>query len=143
MLDIATMAVANTAALHLKNAHGEYMYTGTGDDRRKVEIVVYGPGSPQYAEVEARQTARTVKRMQENDGKISVAPPEVRAAEQAEDLATITAEFRNFNYSKAADAAGVELFCAVYADKSLGFIPPQVLKFLEGWGNFKVASATS
>lgn len=139
MLDITTMAVALTAPIHLKDAHGDYMYTGEGENRRPVRIVLYGPGSPQYGEVEARQTNRAVKRMQENDGKISVASPEQRDAEQAEDLAAITVAFEGFNYPPAGDKQGAELFRAVYADKTLGFITKQVLKAAADWGNFKAA----
>ncbi|APR51988.1 hypothetical protein CA223_06835 [Sphingomonas koreensis] len=143
MYDITAEAVSNTAVLHLKNARGEHMYVGEGEERRKVEIVLYGPGSPQYAEVEARQTARAVKRMQENDNKVSLPSPEQAALERAEDLATLTVEFRNFNYPPAGNALGAELYFAVYADKRLGFIPPQVRKFVDDWGNFKGASQKS
>ncbi|MDR6851097.1 hypothetical protein J2Y54_000590 [Sphingomonas sp. BE123] len=140
MLDITTKAVAATAAIHLKDAEGNHMYFGEGDARKPVQIVVYGPGSAQYAEVEARQTNRAVKRMQDNDGKVAVASPEQRDAEQAEDLAAITVSFENFTYPPAGTAAGAEMFRAFYADKSLGFITAQVLKAVRDWGNFKVAS---
>lgn len=143
MLDITTMAVANTAPIHLKDAEGNHMYFGEGDTRKPVQIILYGPGSPQYAEVEARQTNRAVKRMQDNDGKIAVASPEQRDAEQAEDLAAVTAAFVGFNYPPAGDAKGAELFRAVYADRSLGFITKQVLKAVGDWGNFKSASPAS
>lgn len=142
MLDITTKAVANKAPIHLKDAAGDFMYVGEGDARKPVQIVLYGPGSPQYGEVEARQTNRAVKRMQDNDGKMTVPPPEQRDAEQAEDLAAITAEFVNFTYPPAGDAKGAELFRALYADKSLGFITKQVVKAVGDWGNFKAASPT-
>lgn len=143
MLDITTKAVANTAPIHLKDAEGNYMYSGDGEDRKPVQIIVYGPGSPQYAEVEARQTNRAVKRMQENDGKLSVAAPEQRHAEQAEDLADVTHSFVNFGYPPAGDASGRELFRALYADRSLGFITKQVLAQVGEWGKFTVSSANS
>mgnify|MGYP006864742374 CR=1 FL=1 len=143
MLDITTKAVANTAPIHLKDAEGNHMYFGEGEARKPVQIVLYGPGSPQYAEVEARQTNRAVKRMQDNDGKIAVASPEQRDAEQAEDLAAVTVAFVGFTYPPAGEAKGAELFRALYADKSLGFITKQVLKAVGDWGKVKSASPAS
>lgn len=143
MLDITTKAVANTAPIHLKDAEGNHMYFGEGDARKPVQIILYGPGSPQYAEVEARQTNRAVKRMQDNDGKIAVASPEQRDAEQAEDLAAVTVALVNFTYPPAGGATGTELFRALYADKSLGFITKQVLKAVGDWSNFQGGSAAS
>lgn len=137
MFDITTQAVNDLAAIHLKDASGEHMY----HEGKKVEILLYSPGSPQAAQVEARQTARAIKRMQDNDGKISVAAPDVRDAEQAEDLAAITAGFRNFGYPPAGEKQGQELYAALYADKSLGFIANQVMKAFRDWGNFKPGSS--
>lgn len=138
-MDITTQAVADTAFIHLKGADGEHLYS----DGKKVGVVIYGPGSDAYAQVESRQTSRAVKRMQDNDGKVTVAPPEQRDAEQAEDLAAITVSFENFTYPPAADKQGAELFRAVYADKRLGFIARQVAKAVTDWGNFKPGSAAS
>jgi len=140
LLDITTAAVEETATIHIKNAAGELLYA---DAERKlpVQIVIYGPGSDAFGVVEARQSARAVKRMQDNDGKISVAPYEQRVRETAEDLAAITVRFENFSYPPAGDAKGQKLFEAVYADKKLGFITRQVSKFVADWGNFKPGSA--
>lgn len=134
MFDITTQAVADTAPVHLKGADGEHLYDASGNP---VRIVIYGPGSKQFAVIEAKQTARAVKRMADNDGKVAVAPPEQRAAEQAEDLAAITVAFENFAYPPAADKQGQELFQAFYADPKLGFMVQQVLKAVRDWGNFK------
>ncbi len=137
MFDITTQAVADTAPLHLKSATGELLYI----DGKPVRIVVYGPGSKPFADVESRQTGRAVKRLQDNDGKVTAVPSEQRIVEQAEDLAAITVSFENFNYSPAGDKHGAELFQAFYADPKLGHLKQQVLKFLGDWGNFKPGSA--
>jgi hypothetical protein len=76
--------------------------------------------------------------MQENDGKITVAPFEERMRETAEDLAAITIGFENFTYGDG-QLQGGELFTAVYADAKLGFIGRQVTKFVADWGNFRSA----
>ena len=142
MLDITSQSVADTATIHVKSAAGEPLYA---DDKRteKVQIVVYGPGSKAFSAVEARQSARALKRMQDNDGKITAPTAEERAKETAEDLAALTVRFENFGYPPAKDAQGAELFEAVYADPKLGFIAKQVSKHLADWGNFTPASATS
>ena len=138
MLNVATLAVAATAALHVKNAEGEPLYDGDAP----VRITVHGPGSKAYGVVESRQTARAVKRMNENEGKITAATSEERRAEAAEDLASITIGFENFTYGDGT-LQGEALFKAVYADPALGFVTKQVTKFVGDWANFKSASVGS
>jgi hypothetical protein len=142
MFDITTQAVADTAPIHLKDAAGDHLYADA-EKTKPVRIVVYGPGSKQFAAIEAKQTNRAVKRMQDNDGKVTVASPEERAKEQAEDLAAVTMRFENFDYPPAKGKEGADLFEAFYSDQKLGFLHQQVLKALRDWGNFKVASATN
>lgn len=142
VLDITTKAVNDTATLHLKDAAGELMYADKARTK-PVRIILYGPGSDAYGVVEARQSARSVKRMQENDGKITAVPFEERVRETAEDLATITVEFENFSYPPAGDVKGAKLFEALYADQKLGFITRQVTKFVGDWASFKKNYETS
>ena len=137
LLNIATLGVAATAAIHVKNAAGEPLYA---DDERTlpVRIIVHSPGSKAYGVVEARQTARVMKRANDNDGKFTAATPEERIVETAEDLASITVAFENFTYGE--NLTGEELYRAVYLDPALGFIVKQVNKFSGEWGNFSAAS---
>jgi hypothetical protein len=140
--NIALLAVTATAALHVKNPAGELLFA---DEARTlpVRIHVHGPGSKAYGVVESRQSARALKRMQDNDGKITAATPEERVAETAEDLAAITASFENFEYQPEGatePVTGEDLFRSVYANQSLGFITRQVSKFVADWGNFSAAS---
>lgn len=139
MFDITSQAAADTAPIHLKGRDGEYLY----HDGQPVRIIVYGPGSKEFAAVEARQTSRALKRMQDNDGKPSAPAPEVRVAEQAEDLADLTVAFENLDYKPAAGKSGRELFKALYSDTRLGFIPPQIMKAVKDWAVFKAGSAES
>jgi hypothetical protein len=138
-MDITTLSVADTAAIHLKNANGELLYDGD----KPVRIIVYGPGSKAYGTVEGRQSNRAVKRMQDNDNKITVAAYEERVAETAEDLAAITLRFENLTYPPAGDAQGADLFAAVYRDQALGFIVKQVAKYISDWSNFSKSSVAS
>ncbi len=139
-MDITSQRVTDTAAIHLKGADGELLYSD-GDLNKPCRIIIYGPGSHQFAAIEARQTSRAVKRMQDNDGKVSAVPPEERRMERAQDLAAVTLAFENFTYPPAGDAAGAELFQAFYADPKLGYMTQQVLKEVQDWGKFKPASS--
>lgn len=132
MFDITTEAVADTAFLHLKDAKGDLMY----DDGKPIGITLHGQSSPAYSIVEGRQTNRALKRMNDNDGKVTAASPEERRAETAEDLAAITVSFDGFTYPPAGTAQGTAMFQALYADPSLGFIVKQVTKFVADAGNF-------
>lgn len=132
-MDAASLKVAATAPIHVKNAAGEPLYDGD----KPVRIIVHGPGSRAYATVETRQTARALKRMHENDGKVTAATAEERRQETAEDLAAVTISFENLTCG---DLQGTELFEAVYGDPELGFIAKQVTKHLADWGNFKPGS---
>lgn len=136
MFDITAHAVKDTSFLHLKGADGEHWYDGD----KRVGINIYGPGSKKFAEVEARRSARTLKRMQDNDGKFTQAPLDVRQSEAAQDLADLTVGFENFDYPAAGAAHGEALYLAVYGNPAFGFINKQFEKFLNDWGNFKPGS---
>lgn len=140
MYDITQQAVADTAAIHLKGADGNFLYADAKGEK-PVRVIIYSPGSKAFAAIEERQTQRALRRMQENDGKVSLAPQAQRITEQAEDLADITVGFENLSYPPAGDKQGHELFAAMYADPRLGFIPPQITKALKDWANFLPASA--
>ncbi|MGR6329209.1 hypothetical protein ACU5AX_09095 [Sphingomonas sp. XXL09] len=139
LLNIATLGVAAVAALHVKNAAGEPLYA---DEERTlpVRILLHSPGSEIASVVEGRQTARSLKRMQDNDGKITAGTPEERKAETAADLAALTAGFENFTYGDGS-LSGERLYVAVYSDQALGFITRQVAKFFGDWGNFSASSS--
>jgi hypothetical protein len=134
-MDVSNLQVADTATIHVKSAAGEPLYDGD----KPVTIVVYGPGSRAFATVESRQTSRALKRMNDNEGKITAATAEERLKETAEDLATITVSM-DLTKDK---LTGAELFEAVYGDPKLGYIAKQVTKYLADWGNFKIGSAAS
>jgi hypothetical protein len=141
-MKIATLAVAATAFLHLKGPDGTFLYE---TDKTPVGIDLFGPGSPEFARIEERQSARTIKRMQDNDNKLAHVPVEQRRTESAEDLADLTAGFRNIDHdgADATPLAGRALHVAVYSDPALGWIKEQVVKFVGDWGKFTPASPTS
>ena len=134
--NIALLAVASVGVLHVKDASGQPAYA---DAERKLplRIHLHSPGSEVAGVVESRQSARALKRYQDNDGKMTAASPEERLSETAADLATLTAEFENFDYGD--DLSGEQMFRALYADPKLGFITKQVIKYFGEWGNFSEA----
>jgi hypothetical protein len=132
-MDASTLKVAATGVIHVKDAAGAPLYDGD----KPVRITVHAPGSRAYGAVESRQTARAIRRMNENEGKITTPTAEERLAETAEDLADITVSFEGLTYG---DKKGHDLYLAVYGDPQLGFIARQVTKHLADWGNFKPAS---
>jgi len=137
LFDISSLAVADTAPIHLKGPDGTHLYS----NGKPIRIVLFSPGSPVFAEIEDRQVARATKRMQDNDGKLALVPIEQRDNEQAEDLAALTVDFENFDFPAAADKYGKEKFKALYLNRKLGFIKEQVLKALRDWGKFTQTSS--
>ncbi len=133
-MKIKMLAVVSTAFLHLKGPDGVHLY----DDGKPVGIELYGPGSAQSGQTESRQSARTIKRVQENDNKLPIVPIEQRRAESSEDLADLTVGFRNLELEgeDGTPLTGRELAIAVYSDPTLGWIKEQALKFVGDWGKF-------
>ncbi len=138
-MKIVKLAVSASGFLHLKGPDGALLY----EDEDKVGIELYSPGSPQFARVEERQTARAIKRMQDNDNKVSLASIEDRRSEATEDLAELTAYFLHIEHDDedGKPLTGAALHAAVYSDPGLGWIKEQVTKFVGDWGKFKPGSA--
>lgn len=132
-MDASKLKAAATGAVHIKNAAGEPLFEG----ENPVRIIVHGPGSRAFGTVKSRQTARALKRMNDNEGKITAPTADESRQEVAEDLATVTISFENLTYG---DLSGAALFEAFYADPELGYITNQVTKHLADWGNFRPGS---
>lgn len=135
-MDASTLRVADTATIHIKSADGVPLY----EDGKPVTITIYGPGSTQAAAVETKQTSRALKRMHDNDGKVTAPTAEERRQETAQDLAAVTVAFDQLTYG---DKTGTALFEAVYADPKLGFIAGQVQKASADGGKFKSGPQTA
>lgn len=135
-MDVSKLKVTPTAAMHLKSAAGAPLF----EDGKPVRILFYGPASRQFAELETKQTARSVARHNDNEGKLTARSAEERRKEAVEDLADLTVGFENLS---SGELTGRDLHEAVYADPALGFIIEQANKFINNWGNFSGGSATN
>lgn len=137
-MKIAKYAVAATGFLHLKGPDKVPLY----DEGKKVGIDLFSPGSAEYGVIEERQSARTVKRMAENDNRLAHVPLETRRVEAAEDLTALTAAFHHIEHDgpDGQPLVGKALYQAVYSDPALGWIKEQVVAFLGDWGKFTSAS---
>lgn len=135
-MDIRKFAVEETAPLELRDAGEEPMI---GEDGKPMIIVLFGPGSRQYARAQAAQQNRMIDKLKRK-GKTEQSA-EDKAREQADFLAGCTKSFSpNIALDDLADDA---LFKAVYSDNSIGFISEQVARFLQDWSSFKKPSTTS
>lgn len=142
-INIKAHAAADTHTLHVRGADDEPLYDGEGDDRKPVEIVIYGPGTRQYRKAKSDQENRIVARLQKRGA--TVQSPEARAREQAEFLADVTAEIRCMDYpgEDGQPLQGRDLAVAIYRDASIGFIADQVHQVAHNWANFSKALPTA
>lgn len=132
MFDITAEAVADTAECKLDKANGTPMI---GDKDKRCAITLFGPGSDQFAAMQARRSKRNITRIA-NGTDVSI-EDEVR--EQAEDLADVTVSFDNFTYPGEYKTPR-DMFIACYLDRKIGFVRNQANAFLN-WGNFASASS--
>lgn len=128
-MDVSALMVSATAPMHVKNAAG----TPLLDGGKPVRIIFHGPSSRQFAELQTRQSERSVKRHNDNEGKLTARPAEEVRLEGVEDLVSLTSGFENLTFG---DLSGEELYRAVYSTPELGFILSQGSKFVSEWGNF-------
>lgn len=137
-MDLKTQAVLNTSTLHLQDAGEEPMYAagadGNPDMQKPVQVVMYSPGTKQFANASARRSNRNVQRMVR--GKKTDLSADEQRRESAEFLADTTHSFENLTYGDKLPTTRDE-FIAVYSDIEIGFIAEQAAKFGSDWANFK------
>ncbi|MGK5053614.1 hypothetical protein [Janthinobacterium sp. RB2P8] len=140
MSNIKKFAVDETSTLHLKDANDDLMYAdgadGNPDKNKPMRIKLYGPGSKQYAKVQAASNNKLFTRLKKKGKEDQSA--EDQAQEGVDKLAALTHSFENISYD---DLAGEALHKAVYLDETIGFIPAQVNAHLNDWANFTKTSA--
>lgn len=129
-MDIKKFAVQETSVLALLGPDRQPLM---GDDKQPLTVTVYGPGSKQYSKAQAANASLMLGRLKMN-GRIDTEG-------NAEFLAAVTKEFSpNVEYD---GLKGEDMFRAIYADNSVGFIAEQVTKHVGEWKNFMKASPAS
>ena len=138
MTTLTKYRMAETGALHLKDANDELMYAD-GDRARPMRIHLYGPGSKQYARaLNARQNHN-----------LDLLKIKGKTKESAEEAARTNAEFlcgctQSFeNIESDSGATGEALWMETYTDQGLSFVRDQVGAFINETANFSKPSTTS
>lgn len=128
-MDIRKRAVNETGVVELLDAADEPMFQDDG--KTPVTITVFGPGSKKFADATAYKNNRMMDRLRKK-GKADQTGTQM-LSEKAEFLAMVTADSAGLEYD---NLTGEELYKAVYADPSIGFVADQVEKYLGEWANF-------
>lgn len=143
-IKIADLQTAETATLHLKDAHGKPMYftpDGEGTERLPVIATIYGPGSEVHrqAELQARRRVMDLVRQGGDAGsKARELTPEERDADTAELMADITASIDGIDTE---DRPMREVLRELFADRRCGYITDQINSFGGDWANFYKGAA--
>lgn len=139
-MNIKKFSVEPVSRLHLRDASDNLMYAdgadGQPDKSKPMAVVLYGPGSKEYAKAQAKQNNNLIDKLKRKGKSDQTA--EQRAEETAEFLAGCTKAFENVEYDA---LEGDALAKAIYKDQSLGFVAEQVNKHITEWGNFSPASS--
>lgn len=138
MLKLSQLRVADTAALHLKDATGEPMYfkdptKGAGAVEQPVLIHVYGPGSEPYRKAQLGAQRRVMALVKKNRRALEERTPEERTADTAALLADITHSVEGLDLEGRPVREGMQ---ALYADPAAGWVADQVNAFAADWANF-------
>jgi hypothetical protein len=128
-MDIRKKAVNETGVVELMDAADEPLLQD--DNKTPVTITVYGPGSKRFADATAMKNNRMMDRLRKK-GKADQTGTQA-LAEKAEFLTMVTATSDGLEMD---GLAGDELYKAVYAEPSVGFVADQVEKYLSEWANF-------
>jgi len=133
MLKLSQLRVADTAALHLKDASGELLYfkdpaQGDAAVDQPVLIHVYGPGSEPYRKAQLGAQRRVMALVKKNRRAL-----EERTADTAALLADITHSVEGLDLEGRPVREGMQ---ALYADPAAGWVADQVNAFAADWANF-------
>lgn len=129
--DLSLFEAADTALLSVQTItkDGPLLFDG-----ETVTIELYGPGSAQYAEAQAKiDAAGQARAFAAIKGKVSKDVTAEHRRLQAEKLTACTRALNNFPIPGGA--------LALYSNPKLGYITAQVAEFIEDWANFPAASS--
>jgi hypothetical protein len=139
MFDLSTLAVNDTADVHIKAAGGALLY---GEDKLPIVIGLFSPGTAEYAAAEDARTERAVERAKEK-GNIPMSAKELRDEQIAFLVDCTSHHSNNFSHPAAADKTGKAFYRAVYSDRKIGFIFDQLNAKLGVWSTFTPGSSAA
>jgi hypothetical protein len=125
------LEVADSTTVELDDKNGNELLDAAGQGRRS--ITIYGPGSRQFAEAQAKHNARGLKRMRTRGGRVTANADEEIGA-KASFLADITISFNGFGLSEEQQTR--DAFREFYANTGVGYLTDQVNTAAGDWANF-------
>lgn len=131
MAGLLDYAVEDVAVVVLEDAKGDPMI---GSDGKHIIVELYSPGTKQYENARAKQSAALINLMKKK-GKVDQSP-ESKARDTAEFLANCTKSMTENLGPGFEDLSGHALYMAVYMNRSTGFVVDQLSAQLAEWGNF-------
>jgi hypothetical protein len=135
-LNIINRAARDTDSFQLRDGNDELMFDG----ETPVKVTVYGPGSKQWQQAQAKANTRGIERLRKK-GKVEITAEE-QTRQNAEHLAAITHSFEGLEYGDEG-LTGRDLALAIYSNPQLGYIGDQVTRHANDWANFTKPSSTT
>lgn len=146
-MDVKKFAGSLTSNLHFKDLNGDLMYAegadGKPDRSKPMRATMYGPGSKQFARVQAAEANRIISRMQ--DQAVDQKNPQTESGDQRiqseiDAASELTDSFENIEYD---GLAGRDLIVAVYSDPLLWFLRQQANRYPRDSANFRRPSTAN
>lgn len=141
MIKISELGAKDIAPVHLKNEAGEPMYFKDSEGVEKpVQIFVYGPGSDEHRQAQARAQRRVMAIAKKGRRALEERSPDERLKDSADLMADITHSVEGL------DLEGMQLrpaMVALYANPRCGWITSQVNEFGGDWANFTGSAPTA
>lgn len=134
MVDIANLALPDTAEVHIKHPEYGKLYADK-DKTDPVVIEIYSPSSNQ-AVAYRRKVTRETQRIVAKEGikaAMKRTPEEIEEAD-IERLVAMTAGIRNLEYNE--QPVTLDNIHKVYRDEKMGWLTDQVRERIGGWSDF-------
>lgn len=132
MFDISTLALKADYELHLKHPLTDMKLYADKEEKKPVQILLYGTASKQYrkavSEMQTRQLRRNAKKEKPS--------AEVMNEEAVELLVAVSAGTKNFVFEGAEFSGTAEAFRKLYSDPKFSWIRQQVDEAIGDVGNF-------
>jgi len=140
MSSLTKHELIDVAILHLRDGNDELMYSETNgepDTTKPMRIVLYGPGTKQFAKATAERQNKALARYQRK-GQMKMTAAEI-TEERTDFLITVTKDVENIDSDQ--DSTGEDLLREIYGNPKLSHIAEQAETFARNTANFTPGSA--